>query len=180
MQLFQLLLIFIPIPPTACDSDTNDVIKSSDINCPLEPYPPVSLCAAVPEMNRAAYFELATECLHDTYTKAWYLRGGGKPSEGNSKEMNEMDGDTGNDDKPGEEDCKEINEKDGNAGNDDRMVDSHNPCMICLCAHFLNRFSKDQQRTWILQKSWAEATSVSLSHCISHLLRLLSSIPFAS
>lgn len=128
IQLFLLLPVLILTTTTTnaiFDSDTNDVIirkPTSSYSAP-PPYPPTSPCDNVPEMNRTSCFKLATTSFDDTYKNAWYLRKGGKPSEGNSKEMHEKVGNTGN--------------------GDDRIVHpDHHPCDGCLCAHFLNRFSE--------------------------------------
>ena len=119
-------------------------------------------------MDQTAYFKLATKCLDDTYTKARDLREGGKPSEENSQATNEKDGHTGNDDNTDNGD---------DTGNDDKMADPWDLCMKCLCAHFLDRSSNEQQRAWILQQSWAKGTSVSLSQpsCITQIFTSASS-----
>ena len=48
----------------------------------------------------------------------------------------------------------------------DNRIDSDPQCMRCFCAHFLARFPHEQQRAWVLQKSWARGTLVSLSQIV--------------
>ena len=165
MKFFLVVLLFIAIShlTTTYSSDIDEVLKLSHVNCPLDPYSPISICSAVPEMSPTLYFRYAKKCLDGPLMIASYLRKEGKPSEDVSKEMNEKDGDTGNDDKPSDEDSSEVHEKDQNFDND---VDPHSLCVGCLCAHFLARFPHEQQRAWILGESWATGISVSLSHFI--------------
>ena len=171
IQIFFLLPIFILTTTTTnatFDSDTNDVIvrePTSSYSAPL-PYPLTTPCDTVPEVNRKSYFEFATTTLADTYKYAWDLRKRGKPSEGNSKEIMEKEGDSSNDD-------NRINYP------DQYLYD------VCFSAHFSKDFSGNSERDWILRRYWAiideycENISVSLaSYLIFHLPDRLPVSPF--
>ena len=122
------------------------------------PYPLTSPSDTIPEMNRKTYFELATISLADTYKHAWYLRKRGKSSEGNSKEIQEKDGDTSN--------------------NNDRInYPDHYPYDVCFYARFSKDFSENLERDWILRSYWpsideyCDNISVSLASCLIFNLR---------
>ncbi|KAK0510862.1 hypothetical protein JMJ35_006414 [Cladonia borealis] len=140
IQIFLLLPIFILTTTTAnatFDSDNNDVIirePTSSHSAP-PPHPTTSPFDTVLDMNRTTYLALAMTCLDETDKLAWYLRGRGKPNEGSSKELQEKDGDTSNDD-------DSIDHPD------------HYPYDVCYCADFLKHFNEDPERDWIPQSYW--------------------------
>ena len=147
IQMLLLLPAFILTTITAnatFNSDNNDVTvhkPTSSYSAPT-PHPNTPPVDTVPEMNQIADLRLAATCLKVTRMHAWYLREGGKPSEGNSKELQEKDGDTSND---------------------------HHPYDVCFCADFLKHFREDRERDWVPQNYWivideyCDSISVSLA-----------------